>query len=115
MITLEGKNACLRVNFCGMPQIYSWYLAFYNQSQDEFTDYPGNRPQWVPQVLMDEVVTGLALIIPNSYEIITEMALMSTDIKNNGVDLAYGYYTLENPIEFNPGQAKTIRLPVGWR
>lgn len=113
MITTEGKNACLRVNFCGMPQIYTWYLAFYNQNNDEYTDYEGSgRPVWTPQALIDEKVIGHSQVTPLSYDIILGIALVSTD---SGTGIRHAYYTPENPIEFNPGQTLSIRLPVGWR
>lgn len=113
MITTEGKNACLRVNFCGMPQIYTWYLAFFNQNDDEYTDYEGpGRPVWTPQALIDEKVIGHGLVTPNSYDVILGLALVSTE---SGSYLRYASYTLENALEFNPGQTLTIRLPVGWR
>jgi len=112
MITTAGKNACLRVNFCGMNPIAHWYLAFYNQDNDEFTDFADGRPLWVPETLIDEQVHGKALVIPQSYAVILNIALISAHL---GAGIQYALYELENPLEFNSNQALTVRLPVGWR
>lgn len=112
MITTEGKNACLRINFCGMTPVANWYLIFFNQNPDEYTDFADGRPIWTPENLIDEKVIGSALVLPQSYDVILSIGLIST---SSGPGITYATYELENPLEFNADQTLTIRLPVGWR
>lgn len=108
MITQDGRNACLRMNFCGMPTV-TWYIKLINQGEEGYTDSDQYPFVWEDKVFLeDEIVQGRITFTPNSDDVIVSVQVYSGD-------LVYAEYDLEDPIILEPGKTQTILVPVGWR
>lgn len=108
MITQDGRNACLRMNFCGMPTV-TWYVKLINQDEESFTDSDEYPYVWSDKIWLEtEIIQGRITFTPNSSDVIVAIQLYNED-------LVYAEYDLEDPIILEAGKTQTILVPVGWQ